>query len=393
MILTLVSLLLFNALVIEGHEVHDLKGNWDYNNQLNWKDSYPFCAGKRQSPIDFEDACFSGSVTHVNNSLRLKLMKYNLPLPIVPRDSIEGKKLTFKNNGHTAKLFLEGTNEANDWSPKISGIALNHDVYQFNELHFHWDENDTRGSEHSIHGSRHALEMHMVHWNVKYNTMKEAADREDGLVVISILFTPSIKENRIMSPIVDYLDDIVPFGSEVLIHEYFTLRSLLPLTFQTFYKYQGSLTTPPCSESVTWIVLTQVQKIGYSQLNEFTRLDNRENTFGDTNRKLQNLNDRLVEVSSDDHCFRPNKKRRPKGEKKKKDRKRDDFQNIATPLPVPENQVQSPVHLRDQKDEEPFNFWQLLSALLTYSWLPLPTEESIMKWKDSFSLQLFNTSL
>ena len=187
----------------------------------------------------------------------------------------------------------------------LLGLAVNNDVYQFHELHFHWDQNDTSGSEHSIHGSRQALEMHLVHWNVKYGSMEAAAAKPDGLTVVAVLFGVSIEENYAMSPIIDYLDDVIPYDSEVSIGQSFNLKSLLPVSFQTFYKYKGSLTTPPCSQSVNWILVTQVQKISYAQLNEFTQLDNRENRlFGNTNRILQPLNDRIVEVSSDRHCKR-----------------------------------------------------------------------------------------
>ena len=374
---SLFLILTFLVSSVLGHEIHDLSDNWDYNDQEEWKLSYPSCGASFQSPIDFQDACFPGSVTQVNNSLRIKLMKYNLRLPTDSYGSLrQGQTLTLKNNGHTAKMILSGTNDRNDWSPKISGSVVNNNIYQFHELHFHWDENDTRGSEHSIHGSRQAMEMHLVHWNMKYGNMKEAANHHDGLAVVAILFTPAIKENKLLSPLVDYLEDIIPFGSEVLIQEYFTLQSLLPYTFQTFYRYQGSLTTPPCSESVTWIVLTQVQKIGYSQLHEFTRLDNRENTFvGDTNRKLQPLNGRIVEVSSDTHCFRNGHE---KEDKKRKDHDR--LSSVTTPSPNTFSyESTSPSMSRPQEHHDQTShrqdtipsFWQLLCNFLQLPfWFP-----------------------
>ena len=353
--------------VVSGHEVHDLSNSWDYMGQSKWKDLYAPCGGSHQSPIDFEDACFPGSVTRVNKSLRIKLMKYNNLLPIEGYDNQESKdkSLMFMNNGHTAKLVLKGTNEKNEWAPKISGSVVNHDVYQFNELHFHWDQNDTQGSEHSIDGSRYALEMHMVHWNVKYESMKEAAQHSDGLAVVAILFTPSIQENKRLSPIIDYLDEIVPYGSKVMIHEQFSLSSFLPFTFQTFYRYQGSLTTPPCSQSVTWIVLAQVQKVGYAQLNEFTCLDNRENTmFGNTNRQTQPLNERIVEVSTDAHCFKNHRKRLEKEGRKRRNSLQQNFleklskQKIERPFD--ESHVPSS---SDEGSGEIMNLWQLLTTI------------------------------
>lgn len=350
------------------HEVHDLNGAWDYQHQDIWRNSYPSCGGNHQSPIDFEDACFPGSVTRVNNSIRIKLLNYYTQLPYDGVNGATPHKLTLKNNGHTAKMFLDGTNQPNDWSPKLTGSVVNHDIYQFNELHFHWDENDTRGSEHSIHGSRQALEMHLVHWNTKYSSMAEAATKPDGLAVMAILFSPNIKENRLISPIIDYLDDIIPFGSEVLMHEHFTLRSLLPYTFQTFYRYQGSLTTPPCSQSVTWIVVTQVQRIGYSQLNEFTLLDNIENSVvGDTNRALQPLNDRVVEVSSDSHCSTNQQTRQEKEDRKRdKEWRRQQAMNQAMTQLMQSHHgfVSEEKGQQQQQQLQPWSFWNVIQNLL-----------------------------
>lgn len=87
------------------------------------------------------------------------------------------------------------------------------------------------------------------------------------------------------------------------------MKSLLPPTYKTFYTYKGSLTTPPCSEIVTWAIVSQVQRIGYGQLYEFSKLDNRENRglgknrkIGNTNRSLQPLNGRVLQASSNKHC-------------------------------------------------------------------------------------------
>lgn len=272
--------------------------NWDYVDQEGWVKNYPSCGLQAQSPIDIPDVCF-GSAVVVNKSLALDLIGYDKKFPL--------GKLTLKNTGATAKMVLENATElVVKYAPKLSGSALNGEVYQFAELHFHWDQKNARGSEHSFNGAREALEMHLVHWNTKYPTMGEAVSHSDGLAVLGVLFNVNTEENPAIDPIVDYLNDIVEFGSGIVVGERFSLRPLLPKTFQTFYKYQGSLTTPPCAESVTWIVVTQIQKIGYSQLHEFVHMDNRETLIaGETMRKIQPLNGRIVEASNDEHCKRP----------------------------------------------------------------------------------------
>lgn len=98
--------------------------------------------------------------------------------------------------------------------------------------------------------------MHLVHWNTKYENFKEAGTKSDGLVVLAVLFHADVNENPLLNPLVDRLVDIIEFGSTVdLENDYFTLFSLLPPSYQVFYKYKGSLTTPPCSEVVTWLVV------------------------------------------------------------------------------------------------------------------------------------------
>lgn len=152
--------------------------------------------------------------------------------------------------------------------------------------------------------------MHLVHYNTKYGSAAEAGQYSDGLLVLATLFHADVVENPLLNPIVNNLESIIKFNSKTKISEPIVLGTLIPATKDIFYMYQGSLTTPPCSESVTWILFTQVPRIGYSQLFEFGQLDNNENTFvGDTNRDLQSLNGRKIFASSNSHC-KPSKSQR-----------------------------------------------------------------------------------
>lgn len=73
-----------------------------------------------------------------------------------------------------------------------------------------------------------------------------------------------------------------------------TLKSLLPSDIDTYYTYRGSLTTPPCSEAVTWIIFTNPIPISFKQLNKFRSLSNGEDILGDNFRKLQDLGKRKL---------------------------------------------------------------------------------------------------
>jgi len=57
----------------------------------------------------------------------------------------------------------------------------------FHSLHFHWGSDSTKGSEHRIQSRQFPAELHIVHYNSKYESLAEAADHADGLAVLGIL--------------------------------------------------------------------------------------------------------------------------------------------------------------------------------------------------------------
>lgn len=104
---------------------------WDHNNQDEWHKEYPDCGGSYQSPIDLQDICSQDTTTIVQDDLYLTFWNYHRP--------ILRSFLTLTNNGHTAQVDLRGSHKINYWAPRISGSAVNNHVYQFVQLHFHWD--------------------------------------------------------------------------------------------------------------------------------------------------------------------------------------------------------------------------------------------------------------
>lgn len=106
-----------------------------------------------------------------------------------------------------------------------------------------------------------------------------------------------------LQPIINELDHVKKYNSSALINRQLRLRSFLPAKINSYYKYVGSLTTPPCSETVTWIVFATMKDMSLDQLEMFDNLDSKENQFMFyTNRHLQPLNDRFVYLSSLEHC-------------------------------------------------------------------------------------------
>ena len=119
-----------------------------------------------------------------------------------------------------------------------------HELLQF---HFH------HASEHLVDGTTWPMELHLVH-----------ADGERCLTVIGIL----VVEGR-ANPAADVLWQALIDEPESLRHLDVDLADLLPAT-TTSWRYQGSLTTPPCSEGVSWIVLVDAITFSAAQIAAFT---------------------------------------------------------------------------------------------------------------------------
>jgi carbonic anhydrase len=272
------------------------------------------CDGRYQSPIDLPDICtHANDAVVVDGSLKLLLNNYDRP--------IDGEKVSIENNGHTAVVHINGTDTVSDDAPWITGPALGGHHFQLQQIHFHWNRNGSHeGSEHAIGGRKTSFEMHLVHFNTKYDAFQNAGDHPDGSAVLSVLFdfedcdpsetcSDDTNDNAALNPIlariakVNDADDAV-----VLDHLTLDLRALLPDNIDTFYWYQGSLTTPPCSEDLTWIVFPEIQPISRNQLHtfEYNFKNDEGKLLGTTNRDIQPLNGRILLISNDNHCRKKN---------------------------------------------------------------------------------------
>ena len=147
---------------------------------------------------------------------------------------------TIVNNGHTIQLdFAEGNT-----------LHIGDRKYALKQLHFH------HPSEHLIAGKRFAMEAHFVHAGT------------DGLAVIGTLMVAG-KPNAIFKKIVSTMpqEEGAPAGADPAIDP----GGLLPPQ-RAYYRYEGSLTTPPCSETVDWIVLTHPMEVDEDDIGRFTKL-------------------------------------------------------------------------------------------------------------------------
>jgi len=138
------------------------------------------------------------------------------------------------NNGHSIEFDMDEDNF----------IAVDNKRYKLKQLHFHAD------SEHKVNGKQFPAEMHLVH---------ESADGQ--LAVIALLI--EIGD----SPVYDHIFDKIPrVGEEIKVDLH--LESFIPKNTAR-YTYNGSLTTPPCSENVLWLVFEQHLFVPKKQLQKF----------------------------------------------------------------------------------------------------------------------------
>jgi carbonic anhydrase len=111
--------------------------------------------------------------------------------------------------------------------------------------------------------------MHLVHYNQKYGSLIRARDHKDGIVVLTVFLELGNEANIGLEPLMKVLPKITHFNSSAVIHERLLIDKMLPFDRNLFYRYKGSLTTPPCSESVTFILFANPIKISHFQVNFF----------------------------------------------------------------------------------------------------------------------------
>ncbi len=225
-----------------GGEVH-----WAYdgeNGPQAWgklKPEFNLCAlGKRQSPINIEEG----------NTL----MGPAEPVQFNYRPS----NASVVNNGHTIQVDVQGDNS----------ITVRGSNYKLIQFHFH------SPSEEQVNYKRFAMVAHLVHKN-----------DEGQLAVVAVLL-----EQGTANPLIDKVWTYMPLDANDRVRmprDLLNMNELLPAD-QRYYQFMGSLTTPPCSEGVLWMVLKQPMQLSKSQFRLFTQL------YPNNARPVQPLNARPV---------------------------------------------------------------------------------------------------
>jgi carbonic anhydrase len=226
---------------------HGGEAHWDYegaNGPQAWgalKPEFNVCAiGKRQSPINIEEnATLQGPAE---------------PVQFAYTPSIG----TVVNNGHTIQVDVQGDNS----------ITVRGQNYRLLQFHFHTP------SEEQINFKRFPMVAHLVHRNA-----------EGQLAVVAILLEQGTA-NALIDKVWTYMpldaNDRVRMPQDLL-----NLNELLPKD-QRYYQFMGSLTTPPCTEGVLWMVMKQPIPMSPAQYKLFTQL------YPNNARPVQPVNGRPV---------------------------------------------------------------------------------------------------
>lgn len=266
------------VLLTEGKTAH-----WSYSNPDHWPDHFKNCSGTRQSPVDLVSSALVQDA-----SLQ--------PFSFTNFRTVRDIHTFITNNGHSVQV----TYDTDDLL--VNGGSLGGE-YVVAQYHFHWGSKNTMGSEHTLDGRAFPMEMHVVTYNGKYPDISTAVRHEDGLAVLGFFFQVSPTDNPAFTPITDALAAIQNVGSFRRL-ESGPLAGLLPADLSLYYRYQGGLTTPPCSEIVTWTLFREPIAISDTQLAAFRSLKSPDqNSFGvvkalqDNFRPVQPLMGRSVRVN------------------------------------------------------------------------------------------------
>ncbi|AUZ63608.1 TPA: carbonic anhydrase family protein [Citrobacter amalonaticus] len=236
---TLLALSIMSSTAMASHWSYEGEGSPEHWGALS--EEYKTCqTGMNQSPINIDQSA----------NAHLKPLKTHYT---------EGP-ITLINNGHTIQAALK--------SATADTITIDGTPFTLQQFHFH------APSENTVHGKHYAMEMHLVH-----------KDANGAIAVVAVMFDKGAANTEL-----DKLWATMPeqTGQDANVTSQMDLNALLPKN-KRFWRFSGSLTTPPCSEGVTWIVMKHPLTLSAAQLEKFSHTMHHDN-----NRPPQPLNGRVV---------------------------------------------------------------------------------------------------
>ncbi|KAG5874605.1 hypothetical protein JTB14_018815 [Gonioctena quinquepunctata] len=182
--------------------------------------------------------------------------------------------------------------------PSLRGDLLQAD-YSLDSIHFHWN------AEHTINDRNYPLEGHLVHYKTSYGSLTKAQDFRDGVIVLAVVYLLSDIPSDVFHTITESMGGVPLLPNRTIeLDTPITPRYLLPRNTDSFFTYEGSLTTPGYEEVVVWFVFPDPSHISAQQLNALTNINTADNRpVLDNARSLQPVNGRQVCFTNGLHRF------------------------------------------------------------------------------------------
>jgi len=247
---------------------------WGYGNVRCWKLAFDICeAGTRQSPINIP---IDNVTDHADKDVFLNRVSYH---------PVSGLRVA--NTGHNLQVSDQKLGYV-----KLMGDNGFPQFYEVAQFHVHMP------AEHLIGGKQYACEIHVVHFR---QLALRNLDKND-LLVTAFFFdkdlneeNPFLKQIFIRNATVDEGSNLDAEGGHVTIHTPVDLMQVFgPVLEGNFYRYDGSLTTPPCSESVKWFVFETALPMSIQQWLGFKEFYPNPGN----NRPFQAINGRAIHKNS-----------------------------------------------------------------------------------------------
>uniref|UniRef100_A0A671WYQ0 protein-tyrosine-phosphatase n=1 Tax=Sparus aurata TaxID=8175 RepID=A0A671WYQ0_SPAAU len=231
------------------HSKDDLVSNCIHGPDEGWASAYPECRERNQSPINIMDQ-------------DTKISTEYQELTLEGFDTESSNKTSMKNTGKTVAIMLK-----DDYFVRGAGLPGR---FKAEKVEFHWGpSNGSEGSEHSINGRRYPVEMQIYMYNSDdFDSLSSALREKRIIAAMAVFFQVGGKDNPAVDPIIHGLKGVVHHEKETVL-EPFVLKDLLPSSLGSYYRYTGSLTTPPCSKVVEWIIFSRPIYVSYKQLEAF----------------------------------------------------------------------------------------------------------------------------